>query len=144
MSIRWSKLLGYTKLPTVPCPYFLPIAPRQETEWFRPPRSPLGVLHAGTCHATSEPVATDTTICNIGYARGECPRFPEDASADAVRFHIVSRAESTLELLYVLERAHLPVQQGRLLYSRETRTMTGAQDQPLLTQQALAFANATT
>lgn len=90
---------------------------------------------------TSGPVAADATFCNVGYARGECPRFPEDALADAVRFNIVSRTETTLELLYVLERAHLPVQQGRLVYSRETRTLAGADDQPVLHQQALAFVN---
>jgi hypothetical protein len=141
MSIRWSKLLGYTKLPTVPCPYFLPVAPRNETEWFRPPRSPLGVLHTGACHATSGPVAADATVCNIGYARGQCPRFPEDAVADALRFSIVAKTDESIEVLYVFETAHLPIEQGRLRFSLATQTLTGAETRPVLKQQALAFLN---
>lgn len=104
MSIRWSNLLGYTKLYAVPCPYFLPIAPRIETEWFRAPRSPLGALYAGTCHASSQPEITDTTVCNVGYARGQCPRFPQDAVADAVRF-----AETAGGLICILEKGCLPL-----------------------------------
>jgi hypothetical protein len=90
----------------VSCPYFFPIAPRPETEWFRPPRSPLGILHHGACHATPEHAAVDAVCCNFGYARGACPRFPDAAEIDAVRF-----AQTPSGLICILEKDHRPVRQ---------------------------------
>ena len=88
----------------MPCPYFFPVAPRQETEWVRPPRSPLGVLYAGTCHAIPDHPPVEDACCNFGYARGACPRFPDAAEADAVRF-----AQSPSGLLCILEKDHRPL-----------------------------------
>lgn len=94
----------------MPCPYFLPIRPRNETEWFVPPRAPLGRLYEGECHAGSKTRAVDGMPCNIGYARGVCVQFPTDAPHDAVRFHRLADGS----VLYVFERDHTPVEHGRV------------------------------
>ena len=88
----------------MPCPYFFPIAPRQETEWFRPPRAPLGSLHTGACHATPAHETVEAQCCNFGYARDVCPRFPADAEADAARY-----THTPAGVLCVLEKAHRPL-----------------------------------
>jgi hypothetical protein len=99
----------------VPCPFFLPLRPRNETEWFVPPRAPLGRLFEGECHAPStkqhpEHPTVDGLLCNIGYARGVCPQFPPEAPHDAVRFHRLADGS----LLYVFERDHAPVEHGQV------------------------------
>jgi hypothetical protein len=58
-----------------------------------------------------EPEETEQReICNTGYARGRCDRFPTDAEADAVRFS--SNRDGTL--VYILEKDHAPVRHGRV------------------------------
>lgn len=47
-------------------------------------------------------------LCNFGYARGRCARFPADAEADAVRFHGVDRA-GAVRLVCILERNYAPL-----------------------------------
>ncbi len=108
----------------MPCPFFLPLRPRNETEWYIPPRAPLGRLFEGECHAAAEVHAVDGMPCNIGYTRGVCPHFPPDAPHDAVRFHRL--ADGTL--LYVFERDHAPVEHGAV-----------PADRKLLSAQAAAF-----
>jgi hypothetical protein len=102
----------------VPCPYFLPKQPLQETGWAIPPRAPLGVLCSGECHATPTPQPADHDRCNFGYARGLCTRFPADAPADAVRF--ASHADG---VLYVLERNHTPVEHGIVRFADGSRLL---------------------
>lgn len=94
----------------MPCPFFLPLRPRNETEWFVPPRAPLGQLFEGECHAHAERRAVDGLPCNIGYARGVCPQFPPDAPHDAVRFHRLVDGS----ILYVFERDHTPTEHGEI------------------------------
>jgi hypothetical protein len=90
----------------MPCPYFLPLAPEPQ-RWLRPPRAPLGALYRGECHAGASPAPADHRLCNFGYARDACPRFPADAPVDAVRF--VRRGA---EVTYIAEREHVPVHWG--------------------------------
>ena len=48
-------------------------------------------------------------LCNLGYARGACDRFPDGDGPDAVRFTI-SRDEAVRSGIdYVIERDHLPL-----------------------------------
>jgi len=47
-------------------------------------------------------------VCNTGYARGRCSRFPENAEADAVRFS----AGSDNRIIWVLEKDHAPLRFG--------------------------------
>jgi hypothetical protein len=83
---------------------------------------PLGGAWAGICRATAddpwqpgEPALERR--CNLGYARGECARFPQGDGPDAARFTISSDDGATLRLYYVLERDHHPFAHGPLEYS---------------------------
>jgi len=80
-----------------------------------PPRLPLGRAWAGVCVApgfvSEEPEETEQReICNIGYARGRCGRFPSNAEVDAVRFS----ADRDGGLVYILEKNHAPVRHGQV------------------------------
>ena len=123
----------------MPCPYFLPTEPLQETGWVRPPRAPLGVLHAGECHAGTAPQPADHDRCNFGYARGACERFPASARVDAVRFAISGREPDVIRLIYVFERENAPIEHGALSYHVREMRLTGAEERPLLEKQARAF-----
>ena len=104
------------------CPYFDPVAPRlqatdPECAWL-----PLGGQWAGLCRAglddPSEPPETSLPrMCNLGYARGACSRFPQGEGPDAVRFTLSSDDGALLRLYYVLERGHHPFAYGPLEYS---------------------------
>jgi hypothetical protein len=91
----------------VACPYFMPEAPLDAFG-----RHPLGQAYRGSCHADpaaaiEPPEALQRELCNYGYARGRCDRFPADAVADAVRFSMVED-----RLIWVTEREHAPVEHG--------------------------------
>lgn len=92
------------------CPFFLPVSKIKETGWTHAPRWPLGGRFRGWCKARSEAFEAEGDPCNRGYARGECERFPAEAAADAVRFSAV--AEEPQKLIYVIERAHVPLEHG--------------------------------
>jgi hypothetical protein len=97
-----------------------------------PPRLPLGQAWQGVCvapgFASQEPEeAEQREICNIGYARGRCGRFPSNAEADAIRFS----ADREGALVFILEKDHAPVRYGQVADLRES---------PLL-EQARAFAD---
>src|SRR5262245_11528928 len=92
------------------CPYFSPVEARAAAEDARHSMLPLGGFWAGVCGAggladdekrssvpldvtddkTRSSVLLDLRCCNLGYARGQCSRFPNDGEADAVRFTISS------------------------------------------------------
>ena len=87
---------------------------------------PLGDWWTGVCHAVpgapqdAGGIGCDTsrgTTCNLGYARGECARFPEGDGPDAVRFTISSHDSAAIGIYYVVERNHHPFAHGRLEYS---------------------------
>jgi len=80
---------------------------------------PLGDAWSGFCHAVPDSPwqpgsETLYPLCNLGYARGRCPRFPAGDAPDAVRFTIRADLGSSLQLYFVLERDHLPVAHGPL------------------------------
>ncbi len=91
---------------------------------------PLGAAWTGYCQATGgnlwEPNSPDAErLCNLGYARGVCARFPtDDAGADAVRFTLAADDGATLRLYYALERDHHPFAHGALEYSLATQSVT--------------------
>ena len=57
-------------------------------------------------------------LCNYGYARGRCARFPGGDSADAVRFAIGSDDQTLVVIRYAIERDHYPLDQGELSLRR--------------------------
>jgi hypothetical protein len=69
--------------------------------------------------------------CNLGYARGECPRFPQGDGPDAVRFTISGDDAAGVHVYYVMERNHLPFAHGSL--------GEGAGADPTLARQAAAY-----
>jgi hypothetical protein len=107
---------------------------------------PLGGAWAGVCRAIPgdvwEPEAADVERrCNLGYARGACSRFPDDAGPDAVRFTVSRDDDSMVRLYYVLERNHHPFAHGALEYSKTARAVTAAAERgETLDAQAGAYA----
>jgi hypothetical protein len=83
---------------------------------------PLGDRWAGVCRAVPDrPWQPDETmlgqLCNLGYARGTCARFPSGEGPDAVRFTVSRDEGASLRIYYVLERDHHPFAHGALDYS---------------------------
>jgi hypothetical protein len=125
----------------VACPFFAPVRVLEPTGWLRPPRMPLGDTYAGVCSAVPDapsapPEPRQRELCNRGYARGQCDRFPEEAPADAVRFSIIGEDNGRIQLLYVLERDHAPLEHGPLEFAG---TLQGAGGREVLAAQARAF-----
>lgn len=128
------------------CPYFHPVARcvselRTETAML-----PLGDAWAGVCEAN--PATGNATpdaaqlrpLCNLGYARGRCARFPaEDPGADAVRFCISGDDGATLKISYVLERDHHPFAYGPLEYSLANLSFVESPAAPNVNCQAAAY-----
>ncbi len=83
---------------------------------------PLGDAWSGLCHADPDnpwqPGAeTLYPLCNIGYARACCPRFPAGDGPDSIRFSVSAAQGALLQLYYVVERDHLPLAHGALEYT---------------------------
>jgi len=118
----------------VSCPYFYPTESRGGSALL-----PLGASWAGECRtnaARPEPVE-ETSLCNLGYARGRCPRFPEGEGPDAVRFTILGEEPGGgARLYYVVERDHHPFAHGAL---EESAGGIGNAPAPLLARQASAY-----
>jgi len=93
------------------CPFFEPVHRSPRPVSFR---LPLGAFWLGWCGsplASAGPVDEEhqLELCNLGYARGRCPAFPDSAEADAVRF-----ARRPTGPVFILEKEHVPVRFGPL------------------------------
>lgn len=104
---------------------------------------PLGDIWSGVCQAQAgAPFQPDEQAlseqCNMGYARGKCPRFPDRPAADAVRFLIVRDQDEIIQVDYAAERDHLPHAVGVLKYSQADGAFVGA-EHSLLERQARAY-----
>lgn len=126
------------------CPFFSPASRLGQTPWARPPRLPLGDAFAGVCRAVdAEPFNPDETtlrdLCNRGYARRRCSRFPDDSGSDAVRFSVVEDAGGRLRIVYVIEKDYFPVDHGPMEYLVPEARFTGAHTGELLAAQARVF-----
>jgi len=105
---------------------------------------PLGGHWAGDCSAapglTCQPdAATLRALCNLGYARGACSRFPDDDGPDAVRFTISGDDGATLRLYYVVERNHHPFAHGPLAWSLALAAFAEPPASQALHRQACAY-----
>ena len=126
------------------CPYFYPSSPQVAAAGPRNAMLPLGDSWAGVCRAVpSAPWQPATAIvhplCNLGYARGHCDRFPCDEGPDAVRFTINADNGASLRLYYVLERDHHPFAHGPLEYSLEDCSFAAAAPSQSIDAQARAY-----
>ena len=109
--------------------------------WVRPPRLPLGDPWGGTCHARADdivepPDLQQRELCNCGYARTHCERFPGGESPDAIRFSITSDTGGVIQMVYIVEKDHAPASHGVLEFP-QSGEVTGVSY--LLAQQARAF-----
>ncbi len=94
------------------CPYFYPAARIENGNWAVAPRVPLLDMCGGECRAGEhgiEPPNFD--LCNNGYARGACDRFPNDAACDAVRFHAITEGGG-VRVQFIAEKNWWPVAHG--------------------------------
>lgn len=128
------------------CPFFDPQRRLEPGAWTHLPRLPLGDACFGFCHAAgasfTPPEERQRELCNRGYARGLCERFPASGAADAVRFSVVDDRGGRLRVVYVLERDHAPQSHGTLEFQiaefpAAEATLPVAPD--LLLRQARAF-----
>jgi hypothetical protein len=129
----------------VACPYFLPQGELPTGLWVHEPRWPLGKAHSGLCCSRAgerlQPSAQhQEELCNYGYARGICERFPAESTADAVRFSIVEEDALRLRIVYVLENEHAPAQFGTLEYGIGAGSVLTSCPDATLARQAEAFA----
>jgi hypothetical protein len=125
----------------VACPFFEPVQPLGREQWLHPPRFPLGEAYRGLCHTAPEPFAPPESaqreLCNCGYARGRCDRFPAESS-DAVRFSVASENDQSLRIIYIFERRHAPQTHGVIEYSKPLAALPPDLDRRLYAL-ALAF-----
>ena len=125
------------------CPYFFATHCCVETPT-RP--MPLGDFYQGECRARAEAYLPDESrlkkLCNLGYARNACPRFPQDAGPDAVRFSVAREKEDQFLIRYVQERDHLPWEHGSLSYCVSERGFLKPHANPILNRLAEAYAEA--
>jgi hypothetical protein len=126
------------------CPYFCPVEAKTEGTGLAEAMLPLGDLWEGVCCAVPDlPRAAEAAqwpLCNLGYARGQCPRFPASAETDAVRFALRTVDADELLILYSVERDHHPYQNGLLCYSISQGSLTGVTIAQTLQTQAEAYA----
>lgn len=106
------------------CPFFMPMEKLVNGTWPHAARLPLGCGWSGHCTASGHEgdvpaQEAQENFCNLGYAAA-CGWLPAQRSWDAVRFAVIaqeSRARnSTIQLHYVCERNHLPIEHGRLTF----------------------------
>jgi hypothetical protein len=128
----------------VPCPFFVPEQRLEPGPWTNPPRLPLGDAYSGFCRARpgefhAPPESHQREVCNCGYARGRCDRFPAGDAADAVRFSITAGQAGKLRLVYILEKDHAPTSHGAIeFFNRQDLVLDPCADE-LPVSQARAF-----
>lgn len=109
------------------CPYFMPVERLENGNWPHPARLPLGAGWSGHCTAPGHEAQRPAqhileAFCNLGYADC-CTWAPRNRAWDAVRFAVSAPPDPTtreagaarlIQLRYVCERDHLPVEHGSL------------------------------
>ena len=128
------------------CPFFIPVELMDLGPWIHPPRLPLGDPYRGVCTARSTeasfepPEIEQRDLCNCGYARGRCDRFPDGDAADAVRFSVANHTNGKVRIVYILEKNHAPHGHGVLDFPvKNVPVNPGAGNDPVLARQARAF-----
>lgn len=87
------------------CPFF---EPQDLTEDAIFTRLPLGQAYTGRCHGGEASEQLPLKICNQGYARGRCERFPTSFAVDAYRFAKTSDGG----IVWIEEAGHAPLSFG--------------------------------
>jgi hypothetical protein len=125
------------------CPYFRPTSPLSWANWQGKLRPPLGEFYGGQCTARGDAAFAPTPSllenCNLGYAAGECPHFPESSGPDVVRFAVSGDESGVIRISYSYEQAHLPRSHGVLEYFCAAESWRDSGAGSLLQQQAKAY-----
>jgi hypothetical protein len=106
---------------------------------------PLGDVYRGECRSQSEPYVPDDDrlfLCNMGYARDECPRFPAESRADQTRFAIASDVPPLLMIRVVQESAWRPLVSVTVEFDLERQVWISALADPIIQRQAEAYLEA--
>ncbi len=109
------------------CPFFMPVEKLENGAWLHAARLPLGCGWTGHCTAPGHENAVPSQeelrdFCNLGYAEG-CERFPQERVWDSVRFGArtvpgdkKNFTGGHIQIRYVCERDHRPVEHGTLKF----------------------------
>ena len=105
---------------------------------------PLGDWWTGSATrpgAPQPPAVPAATLapCNLGYARGECARFPAGDGPDAVDSQFPATKTPSSASYYVVERDHHPFAHGRLEYSLAAAAFVTPPEAATLARQAQAY-----
>jgi len=111
----------------VACPFFMPAERLESGAFLHAGRLPLGCGWSGSCDAPGregECPSQDELreFCNLGYSEG-CGRLPKERAWDSVRFSARTLsgagngAGGRIQVRYVCERGHRPVEHGVLEFS---------------------------
>lgn len=120
------------------CPYFSPARRLSGSGgalgdcWAGACQSP-----AGACEQVDEELVR--RLCNSGYARDRCSRFPAGDGPDAVRFAIWRDDGASIAVRFAIERDHHPFAHGTLEYARGPAGFKEPPASALLEQEARAY-----
>jgi hypothetical protein len=126
----------------MPCPYFQPkqVAAKPEHPGAR---LPLLDEYDGLCHATAEALAIPSAVrfrcCNHGYSRGICERFPAAESRCGLRYSVLRRTGTGLEILCVEEQEYAPLRWYSLQYFPDSQRIEPELNDTCMRSQVLAF-----
>ena len=113
------------------CPFFMPVEKLENGAWLHASRLPLGCGWTGRCTAPGHENAVPSQdelrdFCNLGYAEG-CAHLPRQRVWDSVRFGartVPSDGKNFtgghIQIHYVCERDHRPVEHGTLKFDAVT------------------------
>jgi hypothetical protein len=85
----------------------------------------------------SLPVLRD--LCNTGYARGRCDRFPSTAESDAARFSIARDEPDGVTVIFILERDYAPFSHLTARYEVASRSFDPQFSGEAIAEQAQCF-----
>lgn len=127
------------------CPFFYPVSKLDSSRWRNLPRLPLGDAYEGICRSLPQQdhVPDEATLresCSFGYARGTCERHPAGECPDAVRISPMPGDGPLIKLVYVLERAHAPLEHGTAVYSAADKRWIAAPQNEIVRRQAEVYA----
>lgn len=109
------------------CPFFMPVEKLENGSWPHANRLPLGGGWSGHCtapgHENTVPSQDDLReYCNLGYA-ANCRLLPRERVWDSIRFGArtvfvdgKNLMGGQIQIRYVCEREHLPVEHGTLTF----------------------------
>lgn len=127
------------------CPYFEPRS-IAASPLHANARLPLIEEYEGLCRVAAEPFAapadTQFRLCNQGYPRGGCERFPSDETRSCLRYELLSRSEDIFEVMIIAERDYAPVEWRVVKYSFAAGTVEPEMSDACMRAQLAAFCRA--